>query len=125
MSMDLLPTIADYCEVSEMPEGVEGVTLRSMLEGNDQQLRNTMRWNMRGDRWAVRHGPWKLLFNPRDDTKEYPKLDTNGKDRYFLANLEMDRSESRNLSSEYPEKVEELISVYKEWDHAIPVEAIR
>lgn len=125
MSMDFLPTIADYCEVAGMPEGVEGTTLRSMLEGNDTQLRNTMRWNMRGDRWAVRHGPWKLLFNPRDDTKQYPKLDTAGKDRYFLANLELDRSESRNLSNEYPEKVEELISVYKDWEHAIPVEAIR
>lgn len=124
MSMDFLPTIADWCDVSELPEGVEGTTLRSMLEGDDIELRNTMRWNMRGDRWAIRHGPWKLLFNPRDDTKKYPKLDTNGNDRYFLANLDMDRSESRNLIQEYPEKAKELLEAYQNWQHAVPTEPI-
>lgn len=124
MSMDFLPTIADWCSVSEMPKGVEGRSLRSMLEGNDDELRETMHWNMRGDRWAVRHGPWKLLFNPRDDTKQYPKLDTQGKDRYFLANLGMDRSESRNLLPDYPEKAEELLELYSAWQHAVPTEPL-
>ena len=122
MSMDFFPTIADYCGVSQMPDSVEGTTLREMLKGNDLQLRDTMRWNMKSERWAVRHGPWKLLFNPRDDTKEYPKLDTKGKDRYYLANLEVDKSESRNLVREFPDKAKELIRVYQRWQHALPVE---
>ncbi|MCZ6674288.1 MAG: sulfatase-like hydrolase/transferase [Verrucomicrobia bacterium] len=124
MSMDLLPTIADYCEVSKLPQGVEGTSLRSMLTGQDKRLRDTMYWNMKNDRWAVRYGSWKLLFNPRDDTKDYPPLDPK-KDRYFLANLDMDKSESRNLVREYPEKARELIEVYKGWEHALPVEPLR
>jgi arylsulfatase A-like enzyme len=124
MSMDLFPTIADWCGVSKMPEGVEGTSLRSMLEGEDTLLRDTMYWNMKSDRWAVRHGPWKLLFNPRDDTKDYPPLDPK-KDRYFLANLEMDNTEGTNLVRTYPDKAQELIEVYSKWKHALPVEALK
>lgn len=124
MSMDFLPTIADFCGVSKLPEEVEGTTLRAMLEGKDRQIRNTMYWNMSGDRWAVRQGPWKLLFNPRDDTKKYTKLDPI-KDRYFLANLEMDRSESRNLVQDFPDKAGELIEVYSKWKHALPIKEFK
>jgi arylsulfatase A len=124
MSMDLFPTIADYCGVSQMPSGVEGSSLRSMLEGKDKQLRDTLYWNMKNERWAVRHGPWKLLFNPRDDTKVYPKLDPK-KDRYFLANLEIDNTEGTNLVRKFPEKAWELIEVYKGWKHALPIEPLK
>ena len=102
MSMDFLPTIADYCGLSKLPEGVEGTSLRQIIH-QDKPMRDTMYWLMRDGRWAVRHGAWKLLFKPRDDTKDYPRLDPI-KDRYFLANLDLDNSESRNLVREYPEK---------------------
>lgn len=120
MSMDLLPTIADYCQVSELPVGVEGMSLRNLMK-NDESIRDTLYWNMRDGRWVVRHGPWKLLFRPRDDTKDYPPLDPE-KDRYFLANLNVDRSESRNLIEEHPDKAKELMAVYSGWQHAFPVE---
>jgi arylsulfatase A len=124
MSMDWLPTIADYCGVKKLPEGVEGTSLRSMLQGKDIQLRDTMFWSMNKSNWAVRHGPWKLLFNPRDDTKKYPELDSKGKDRYFLSNLEMDKGEATNLIKKYPGKADEIIKVYSSWEHALPVEPI-
>ncbi|MCB1122810.1 MAG: hypothetical protein KJT03_14750, partial [Verrucomicrobiae bacterium] len=122
MSMDFLPTIADYCGVKKLPAGVEGKTLRPMLEGKDVQLRDAMFWNMTTRNWAIRQGPWKLLFNPRDDTQKYPELDTKGKDRYFLANLEMDRSESTNLLEKFPDKGKELLKAYSGWNHALPTE---
>ena len=122
MSMDFLPTIADYCGLSKLPEGVEGTSLRQIIH-QDKPMRDTMYWLMRDGRWAVRHGAWKLLFKPRDDTKDYPRLDPI-KDRYFLANLDLDNSESRNLVREYPEKARELIEVYSKWQHALLVEPL-
>jgi arylsulfatase A len=122
MSMDLLPTIADYCDVSNLPVGVEGVSLRALME-NNESIRETMYWNMKDGRWAVRQGPWKLLFKPRDDTKDYPPLDPE-KDRYFLANLEIDQSEGTNLLQTYLDKARELIAVYQGWEHAFSVEPL-
>ena len=122
MSMDLLPTIADYCDVSNLPVGVEVVSLRALME-NNESIRETMYWNMKDGRWAVRQGPWKLLFKPRDDTKDYPPLDPE-KDRYFLANLEIDQSEGTNLLQTYLDKARELIAVYQGWEHAFSVEPL-
>jgi len=122
MSMDLLPTIADYCSVARLPDGVEGTSLRQIML-KDEPMRDTMYWLMKDGRWAVRKGAWKLLFNPRDDTKQFPPLHPV-KDRYFLANLDQDRSESRNLVREYPEKARELINLYSQWQHAQPVEPL-
>lgn len=113
MEMDLLPTVADLAGIEQLPDGVEGTSLRPMFE-RDVAPRDVMYWRM-NNRWAVRKGDWKLLVNPRDDSNSYP-LDPVA-DKVFLANLEMDLSESRNLASKYPDKVRKLIDQYRQWEH--------
>lgn len=113
MEMDLLPTIVDLADVGRLPEGVEGTSLRPMFT-RDEPLRDVMYWRM-NERWAVRKGAWKLLVNPRDDSKSYA-LDPVA-DKVFLSNLEQDLSESRNLAAEHPAKVRELIAQYRQWEH--------
>ena len=113
MQMDLFPTLADLCGLTNVPASVEGTSLRPMFT-RDEPLRDVMYWRM-NDRWLVRKGAWKLLFNPRDDSNSYP-LDPV-KDQVFLANLDMNISESENLALQYPEKVRELIEEYRQWEH--------
>jgi arylsulfatase A-like enzyme len=113
MEMDLLPTIADLAGVTQLPAGVEGTSLKPTFT-RDEAPRDVMYWRM-NERWSVRRGPWKLLVNPRDDSKSYP-LDPVA-DKVFLSNLEMDISESRNLAKEHPDKVRELIAQYRMWQH--------
>ena len=36
-------------------------------------------------------------------------------DKLFLVNLKMDETESKNLASKYPEKVNELQELHKKW----------
>ncbi len=118
MQMDLLPTIADLCGIERLPARVEGSSLRPLFT-DDRPLRDVMYWRM-GERWAVRKGPWKLLVNPRDDSGRHP-LDPEA-DRVFLANLETDIGESRNLAAGNPEKVRELIAEYRRWLHFAPAD---
>ena len=113
MQMDLFPTLADLCGLTNVPESVEGTSLRPMFT-RDEPLRDVMYWRM-NDRWLVRKGAWKLLFNPRDDSNSYP-LDPV-KDQVFLSNLDMNISESENLALKYPDKVRELIEQYRQWEH--------
>ena len=57
--------------------------------------------------WAVRQGAWKLLGNSRTVNEGAP-LSASDK-KLFLANLDEDVSESKNLVSSNPTKVKELL----------------
>ncbi len=118
MQMDLFPTIADLCGIGQLPAGVEGTSLRPMF-ARDAPLRDVMYWRM-NERWAVRKGAWKLLVNPRDDSR--PGSLDPVKDKVFLSNLELDTGESRNLAGEHPDKVRELIAQYHQWQHFRPAD---
>jgi hypothetical protein len=47
---------------------------------------------------------WKIVQRPRDGEWEWE-----------LYNLNIDRTELRNVASQHPEKVKEMITKYKEW----------
>lgn len=119
MSMDWLPTLADFCGVEALPEGVEGKSLGAVLQEESATPHKAFFWKM-GRQWAVRQGPWKLIGNPRDPAEKFP-LDPE-KDALFLVNLEQDLSELENLTGRYPEKVEELKKIYLDWPYASPAD---
>lgn len=116
MQMDLYPTIAELCGVTTLPAGIEGTSLRPMFT-QDVPVRDVMYWRM-NQRWAVRSGPWKLLVNPRDDSRP-GSLDPIF-DQVFLANLDDDIGENINLAIHHPDKVHELIDLYRQWQHFRP-----
>lgn len=112
-SMDILPTIADLCGIETLPEGVEGYSLRTRVVDDAVSKHETLYWRL-GRQWAIRKGSWKLIGNPRDPSQKFP-LDPD-QDALFLANLELDVSESKNLASQYPDKVKALSQAYTEWE---------
>ena len=115
MSMDLLPTIAELCGITELPVGVEGLSLKSKMVGELPLEHEVMRWKL-GAQWAIRQGPWKLIGNPKDPSKRFP-LDPE-LDKVFLTNLEMDSTEQFNLATAYPSKVRDLVDLYLQWEYA-------
>ncbi len=117
-SCDWLPTIAELCEV-DLPEvDLDGKSLLPILESNDSPTpHEVLHWQVgRGPnaQWAVRQGDWKLIGNPRNTGNDDPPL-TDSDKALFLANLEKDPAESRNLAAEHPEVVRELKAIHEEW----------
>ena len=100
-ALDLLPTATAMAGTSS-PEDrpTDGVSLLPLLHGEVDSFERPLFWR-NGTNWAVVQDPWKLV-------------NLNG--RYeFLFDLSVDLAESNDLSSERPEKVEELTLLYEEW----------
>jgi len=114
MSMDLLPTIAELCGISNLPKGIEGKSLVKTIHHNTSPGHGLMFWQL-GKQWAVREGDWKLIGNPVDPSDRY-SLDAE-KDGLFLSNLKVDSTESVNLATQYPEKVDHLLRAYMDWEY--------
>ncbi|MCT4586503.1 MAG: sulfatase-like hydrolase/transferase [Carboxylicivirga sp.] len=115
LNIDWLPTIADYCNINTLPEGVEGKSLRRVIEKNHTTPHEQFIWKSGGS-WAIRQGEWKLIAYPRDNSGK-GELDPD-KDLLFLTNIKTDSSEMHNMALEYPEKLETLKSAYLNWEYA-------
>ncbi len=114
LNIDWFPTIMDY--IGEKPKKLEGKSLRPLIEGTTTKTAHyVFRWKQ-GVSWAVRKGDWKLIGFPQDPTKQ-TQLDSE-RDVLFLSNLNEDIREVNNLASQYPEKVDELLSEYMKWEYA-------
>jgi arylsulfatase A-like enzyme len=116
MSMDILPTIADFCGVKEVPTEVEGKSIKSVIFENQASVHKVSYWQL-GKQWAVRAGDWKMVGNPVDPSTSKNNLHFP-MDNIFLSNLKSNISESINLAEQYPEKVKEMIELYQEWKYA-------
>ena len=100
MTMDLFPTFLSAAGVTDYQgPALDGVDLLPTLSKGAPMPGRMLFWETdRG--WAVRSGKWKLVGN-KDDGQ--------------LFNLLEDVSESKDLSDDYKEKKQELISAYKAW----------
>ncbi|MBS0009981.1 MAG: sulfatase-like hydrolase/transferase [Bacteroidales bacterium] len=114
-NIDLLPTIAAICKIDSLPAGIEGTDISGAVINNDTLGERTLYWKM-GSQWAVMKDKWKLIGLPHDPSGKIP-LDKI-KDRMFLANMEKDSTESKNLADEYPDILDEMTGEYLEWEHA-------
>jgi arylsulfatase A-like enzyme len=94
--MDLFPTFADYAGAN-LPDGVEGNSLRPLLEGKTTQLRDALYTGYRDCMRAVRNDRWKLI--------RYPLVD-----KTQLFDLQADPRELKNLAEvpQHAEKVAEM-----------------
>ena len=102
---DWLPTLADLCDVPLPQRKLDGKNLSRLLKSNNEPSpHKSFYWTL-GNQWAIREGAWKLLGNPRDNSNKAP---LGQGDKLFLANLEKDVAEMKNLAQEYPETVKRL-----------------
>ena len=103
-SMDIFAT-ASTIAGAKMPKQVEGVNLLPFLTGTDKSSpHETLFWRQ-GGKTALRHGDWKLL---RMGRKLKP-----GQTPWELYDLSSDISEATNLAETNPERVIELLTIWK------------
>jgi len=99
--IDLLPTIAEAggATYPEQFDGhdiipVEGISLLPVFEGGRRKGHDALWWEFAGNR-AVREGDWKLCWDKRVKTWE-------------LYNMIDDRTETRDLADDFPDRVKRM-----------------
>jgi arylsulfatase len=88
---------------------LEGVSLRPAFSGRSLDRREPLFWEHEGNR-AIRSGRWKLVARGPLGAWE-------------LYDLEVDRSELRDLASEQPQRVQDLAQQWEAWarrTHTLP-----
>jgi arylsulfatase A-like enzyme len=104
--MDLFTTFADFGG-AKLPDGVEGKSLRPILEGTQTKVRDVLYTGYRACQRAIRNDRWKLI--------RYPLVD-----RTQLFDLSVDPRELTNLAEkpEHQAKIVELTALLqKEMDN--------
>jgi len=112
ISIDWMPTIAEYCDVPLPGSKIDGKSITSIIESTGARSpHDVLHWET-GKHWAVRAGDWKLVHNG-------PATDQNGRQipqvEDFLSNLAEDVTETKNLAADHPEIVQRLTRLHKEW----------
>lgn len=80
----------------------DGRNLLPVLRGESEgPLHEVLFWDGLDDHWAVREGPWKLVYS-KQGTLE-------------LFNLAMDIGEQRDLADDEPAVVKRLAGRYRSW----------
>ncbi|WP_136687840.1 sulfatase-like hydrolase/transferase [Halorhabdus amylolytica] len=116
-TMDLLPTVADYCGI-DLPEDCDGHSLRPVLSAGATTPHDRVYWEFR-DQAAVRDGDWKLVVDgieipPDADTDVFESVDGP-----HLTNLSEDPGERTDLTDEHPRRATDLASDLREWQTSV------
>jgi arylsulfatase A len=115
VGMDVFATIAEAIG-AELPAGrkIDGQSWIPLLKDCNAPGHATLFW-MQGGQKAVRRGKWKLVCNGLAE-EPGPKRDRRARAAtVFLANLEADPGETKNLKDQHPEIVAELTKLHDEW----------
>lgn len=96
---DLFPTVLEAIGHQDVPTNLDGVSLLPRLEGDDTVWRCGF---TSGKRRAYHRGPWKIHS-------------TNAGKSYALYDLKSDPGETRDLSEDEPEVLNELVTEYEAW----------
>lgn len=114
VSMDLLPTLTDLCNVKVDPTAdLDGISLKKLIKKGKQKelLTRPLFWHKAAERpdqtgdyvsTAIRIGDYKLL-------------DFYNQGRVELYNLKKDEGEAHNLVDKEPKKAEELLKQINIW----------
>ena len=117
---DLAPTLLAAAGIPEMPKDhFDGTSLWPAIAKGEVMTRPPLHWQ-NGPQLAIRKGEWKLTLNGYEanggpDSRK-PKT---GEDAIFLANLEQDPGEKKNVRNEFPAVAEALEKEVKVWLEAV------
>lgn len=117
---DLLATVADITDATiSSGEGPDSYSLLPAFLGeNEHSIREaTVHHSINGS-FAIRKGPWKLIFCPDSGGWSDPKPDSPGIETLppiQLYNLDQDLGETINLAEDYPEVVKELSGLMRKY----------
>jgi arylsulfatase A-like enzyme len=102
-STDWFPTFATLAGITTTGLQLDGTDLAPLLFDGKPLPNRNLYWRIRAN-WAVRSGPWKLVY-------------ANGNTELF--NLDEDIGELKNLASAMPERVEELKDAWSIWEQDV------
>jgi arylsulfatase A-like enzyme len=93
---------------------LDGVNLLPLLQGiSSEAPHDALYWKL-GKQFAIREGDWKLVaYDTNADTNTGERQPVSGSRLY---NLAADIHEDADLSSQHPEKVQQLRSKWQAWD---------
>lgn len=112
VNADWMPTLAELCEIELDTRELDGKSLLPIITHSDASTLHSEGYCWQFSKmWAARKGKWKLLGNPYDTSQR----DYTFSEKLFLVNLEEDPGEKNNLAKQYPDKVKELESQYRQW----------
>ena len=103
ISFDIMPTICAALNI-KLPSDIiyDGKNFLPAIQGKlEEPLHKDLFWDGAENRWAVREGKWKLVFDKKAVLELY--------------DMSTDQSESTNLASQYPEKINDLKLKYETW----------
>ena len=106
MTMDILPTIAEFIG-GNIPNDIDGLSFKNHLLVKEKIQARSLFWEY-GSNYAVRKNNWKLIINKR---KEKPEL----------FDLNNDLAESKDLFNLHPELAKELINEIENWKKNIGI----
>lgn len=113
IASDWYPTILELCGIPAVTHSIDGISIIDIIKSEKApEIRDTWHWNF-SKQWSIRQGDWKLLFDPLDTTKKRNPAPNKPEDKLYLVNLKTDIGETTNLAEEFPEKVKELMALYK------------
>ena len=119
IQLDLLPTALAAAGIETKPEWkLDGVNLLPYLTGAYASApHETLFWRM-GGQAAVRKGDWKLVRydSALDKPGERSRAANVDVTPFRLYDLTADPGEARDLSTQHPEKVKELLAAWESWD---------
>ena len=122
---------ADYpSEVNGMKiPPLEGRSLLPIFRGKTRAGHETLFWNQRGLWRAVRQGRWKLVspdhwiryepWRQAGSDKTVPPTPGDREELWQLYDMDSDRTEERDLSSRYPDRVKAMGRLYKAWNQRV------
>jgi arylsulfatase A-like enzyme len=94
---------------------LDGVNLRSYLEGKkDAPPHEALFWRF-GEQMAIREGDWKLVRADLSTNKPFGDIAKTP----MLVNLKNDIGETKDLSTAHPEKVKELTEAWQKWNRGL------
>ena len=122
IQLDILPTALAAAGVAIRPDWkLDGVNLLPFLaDDSDAKIpHESLYWRF-GRQDAIRRGEWKLVrYDEAVDTEERSRAADVTATPRRLYNLAKDPGESRDLSSENPRKVEELLADWEGWNRQL------
>jgi arylsulfatase A-like enzyme len=98
--LDLLPTLAEFCD-APLPNAImDGRSLASVLASKESSSPHEALYWVYKDDWAVREGPWKIVGRG---------------DEIFLANLALDPTETIDHRQSHRHVEIRLIDLHNRW----------